>query len=123
MKKDNELIAEFMGMSISSKKVGKAATLWYTGKVFYPEYTGDEKFWHTSASDKKYVERSLKAFTHKYHTSWNWLMPVVEKIVRMKEFQVGRNSNAIASALLCVDIKILYPEVVEFIKWYNKDSQ
>ena len=40
-----------------------------------------------------------------YHTSWDWLMPVVEKI---------GDEN-----LLSIDIDIVYDRVVEFIKEHN----
>jgi len=47
-----------------------------------------------------------------YHTSWDWLMPVVNRILFIKpEFEyVG-------------DIEVTYPSVVEFIKQYNDGEQ
>ncbi len=58
-----------------------------------------------------------------YNTSWDWLIPVVEKIVRTNHYKVQRNNNNIADALLAVDIDILYKSVVEFIKWYNENKK
>ena len=49
--KENKLIAEFMGV------------------VFHD----DENQYYSS--DGMYIDDTLK-----YHTSWNWLMPVIEKI-------------------------------------------
>jgi hypothetical protein len=73
----------------------------------------------------------------KYNTSWDWLMPVVEKIenitnqlfedVKYKQYHSVRLSfNASWWSVRTVrgfnkDKKLAYYEaVVEFIKWYNK---
>jgi|TARA_R100000030_G_scaffold61298_3_gene46344 hypothetical protein len=45
-----------------------------------------------------------------YHTSWDWLMPVVEKI-----YQLDSNADFFGS----INIEATYKEVVEFIKEYN----
>lgn len=69
----------------------------------------------------------------KYNTSWNWLIPVVEKIKNDKSTHLLLPAGGIAesiapyinatrpinNALLKLDIKTLYISVVEFIKWYN----
>jgi hypothetical protein len=55
MKTDNELISEFMGYKpYNDHRYG----------VMYPDPTNE----------------STVVFTLKYHTSWDWLMPVVEKL-------------------------------------------
>ena len=49
-----------------------------------------------------------------YHTSWDWLMPVVKKC-----FCSGDNTfewDAIMDAMWTCDIKIVHSVVVEFIK-------
>ncbi len=53
-----------------------------------------------------------------YHTSWDWLMPVVEKI---KDIGVASEKIDNIDFVLTCDLRIknLYQEVVEFIKWYN----
>ena len=56
-----------------------------------------------------------------YHTSWDWLMPVVEKIKDMqytKEYE--HRIDEIDNVLTC-DLRIenLYAAVVEFIKKYK----
>ena len=60
-----------------------------------------------------------------YHSSWDWLIPVVNKILNMinTEFDVSFSSsqNSIKSALLRLDIDYLFVEVVKFIKLYNKN--
>jgi|TARA_R110000764_G_scaffold69413_5_gene143676 hypothetical protein len=48
-----------------------------------------------------------KESAYKYHESWDWLMPVVERI---------GDEN-----LLSIDIDVAYDRVVEFIKEYNNE--
>ena len=55
----------------------------------------------------------------KYHTSWDWLMPVV-----IKCFEVGEQTNddlnfKLNDALLETNIDSLYKAVVEFINQNN----
>ena len=105
--KENKLIAEFMGV------------------VFHD----DENQYYNE--DGLYVGNTLQ-----YHTSWDWLMPVVEKIESLGyEVQI-RNTDCIIFQLLdtikykpIVDISSgngkkdsTYMAVVEFIKEYNKNN-
>ena len=58
----------------------------------------------------------------KYDSSWNWLMPVVQKI---KEINIDKPIwmfEELNQRLLFVDIKGVYKCVVEYIKWYNKQE-
>ena len=48
-----------------------------------------------------------------YHTSWDWLMPVIDKCYQ--EYM----SKHIADAVMTCDIDTTYKAVVEFIKEYN----
>jgi len=82
---ENKLIAEFMGMKYSDKR----------------SFNNGE--WTHSV-------RSLS----KFHTSWDWLMPVVEKIEFLEEVNDDMSWRG-----LCT-LKGTYNNVVEFIKEYNK---
>lgn len=57
----------------------------------------------------------------KFHSSWDWLMPVVEKCltisVESEEYEI--HYAFIHDALWSINIKSVFDEVVEFIKWYN----
>lgn len=66
----------------------------------------------------------------KYHSSWDWLYPVIKKIAgeiinmeckSKKEFNgLLKNWTPIANSLEKVkDIKEIFPKVVQFIQWYN----
>ena len=75
----------------------------------------------------------------KYHTSWDWLMPVVEKIESLgyntliSNFQIQISTNNKENIqknivnLFCnkqsPKIENLYEAVITFIKWYNKQDK
>jgi hypothetical protein len=101
---DNELIAEFMGEIV---------------------YATRDEMYAVPIDDLKpfYFLKDLK-----YHSSWDWLMPVVEKIIQIKGshfiydhtvleiFMYGKRIVRIGDATM---IGNYYNGVVEFIKWYN----
>jgi len=100
--------------------------------------------------DPKYHNHEMANL--KYHFDWNWLMPVVEKIESIQDehhgyFGVHISSNSCSiqgtnlwkaiepnskygavymsdpNAILSTKIESTYYNVVEFIKWYNLQSQ
>ncbi len=89
---ENKLIAEFMGMQHTD--IG-----WYDN---------DET-----------LQLQNNTFDElQYHSSWDWLMPVVKKC-----FQTGDDTHQwddIMDTIFTCDINIVYAQVVEFIKEYNK---
>ena len=109
---NNKLIAEFMGMSYDYH--GQPNKYW--------ELTDEQSF----ASNNPYPQdRHLN-----FHTSWNWLMEVVERIEALGySVQPLFNSCYIAKKegytykikVEQQDKKIdaVYNACVEFIKWYN----
>ena len=54
-----------------------------------------------------------------YHTSWDWLMPVVEKIENYLADNVGK-VGYFDECLSSNDLEVRYQAVVEFIKEQNK---
>jgi hypothetical protein len=55
-----------------------------------------------------------------YHTSWDWLMPVVSKC-----FKTGDDTHQwddIMDTMFTCDINIVHAQVVEFIKEYNQNK-
>ncbi len=95
---------------------------------------------HSSVRLKRTDE--IDAYTHilkyeklKYHASWDWLMPVVEKIEQMKYnirstplytrigYDCEVNKYSEISPIITIEgetkLKATYKAVVEFIKWYN----
>jgi len=61
----------------------------------------------------------------RYHTNWDWLIPVVEKIANT-ELINGDTKNL---RYLCIthlstfDKIVVFDSVVKFIKWYNKNKK
>ena len=57
----------------------------------------------------------------KFHSSWDWLMPVVEKIDNLfgEDDIVDDMINKVHNAVLQFNRDITYNAVVEFIKWHN----
>ena len=93
MKENNYLIAEFMGMSIERD-----------GWFDYEGFLGDNEC---------YLDL-------KFHESWDWLIPVVDKC-----FEVADNAEqckVIRYALHETDKEYLYRAVVRFIK-RNTDTE
>lgn len=102
---DNELIAEFMGLPLTKKVVA------FTGGM-----------------------RTEPFQRWKYHESWDWLMPVLEKIQALGyDYTVkGIGKEDTIVTIYCdtytsnrkkvsmVAIEAYYQSVVEFIKWYNQ---
>ena len=54
-----------------------------------------------------------------YDTSWDWLMPVVQKCFDTQQPEEGQH-YFINESLLTMDIEVVYDRVVEFIKEHNK---
>ena len=65
------------------------------------------------------------SFDLQYHTSWDWLMPVIEKIkISVMEDDSDELYNSeewdnITHTLVQIEIKSVYQAVVEFIKNQN----
>jgi len=106
---DNKLIAEFMGY-----KVGKLNG-WVSGSVGECMYKKDEE---GELHDITKLDKS------QYHTSWDWLMPVVKKL-KEKNTNPNRtidakNHGLLNIALMQADIDSIYKQVVTIIKNHNQ---
>jgi hypothetical protein len=103
--KQNKLIAEFMGYKLMSCNRGKA---WDIGK---------------SISSKDHLF-PIQGVLHtgnelKFHTSWDWLMPVLKKI----NSEISPNTRGLWRMIINpteYDIENVYSQAVYFINQYNK---
>ena len=124
MESNNKLIAEFMGGITSS----------VPNLINLPQTRGDANIHSVKGSEVlpngTYSVHRLNEL--KYHSSWDWLMPVVEKIESDERYDVDilqygtritDNQKEIVNniANISFDKKIdhTYQAVVEFINQYN----
>ena len=102
---NNKIIAEFIGLVYRTKK----------------DYQG----WY---KDSSFTDRICSFDGLKYHSDWNWLMEVVQKIESLGDdlniyayhceliYNVGENIETFEAKS---KIEAVYNACVEFIKWYN----
>ena len=106
--KNNKVIAEFMGIEEAYNPNGNDWVL----KTTTPDTNGDTD-----------ILESLKDNELQYHSSWDWLMPVVVKLFddEYNEFDGADDlSFRLNDTLLEVNLDSLHSIVVEFINEYNK---
>lgn len=59
----------------------------------------------------------------KYHKSWDWLMPVLNKIGIITNDNYYEKQHLFQDYYLPeLDIKEVYSNVIEFIEWYNENK-
>jgi len=109
------------------------------------EYFVNKKMWRLLDKPKDVNEYFLELFCHpknsghyKFYSSWNLLMPVVDKIEELGyDTKIERNNDddchyteifnmPNANDCICPDgnskIETTYNAVIEFITWYNKNK-
>lgn len=60
----------------------------------------------------------------KFHTSWDWLMPVANEIIKSRDEQnADWDLTQLKYALCTTNIELVYKAVVEFINYYNKENK
>jgi len=136
--KNNKLISEFMG--------GKEVD-WFAERVIIMPFSDN-------LNRSNYLELSRSYLLDsevKYHSSWDWLMPVKQKICEIEsehfvldEFSISENSCCIKAIPIPYirdssfisfnvvgdivngkklnDIDVVYYSIVEFIEWYNQNK-
>lgn len=116
----NKLIAEFMGCKIVSN-----------------DFIFPDEMKHLYAPSNLYeMEDGIYNFSCdvseiKYHSSWDWLMPVVEKVSNIVGFKGMDECNETEWYILkrLFDLRIsanitsVWIAVIEFIKWYNENHK
>lgn len=135
---NNKLIAEFMGLKNHFNNQGVTKVL-----IDGNEHIQD---WECYDAERDILITPIEM---KYHTSWDWLMPVVEKIrnvtsydrdkfsteviiygnkttIKSGGYGEKRHSNLFFNKTelgTWNTIEPTYQVVVEYIKWYNKNNK
>jgi len=122
---NNKLIAEFLNWEFDDlSETFETPFL----KLVEPQAFGDEQF-----------SCKLQDFELEFHSDWNWLMEVVEKIenlqdenkcaiynVQIEQCFVEIIENHTSDTIISTDanskLEAVYNACVEFIKWYNENK-
>ena len=123
---NNKLIAEFLDWEFDDlSETFETPFL----KLVEPQAFGDEQF-----------SSKLQDFELEFHSDWNWLMSVVEKIENLQdenncaiynvqieqcfvEIIINHTSETIVEVDSNSKIEAVYKACVEFIKWYNEQNK
>lgn len=106
-KSENELIAEFMEL--------------------HKEYVHGETLYNHTNYDGE--EWGYELHRLEYHKSWDWLMPVYKKCydiwipAHKEDKHCAEIFENIWQALWKADIETLCEEIVQFIRWYNSQTE
>lgn len=96
----NKMIALFMGATVDTteRRMPEGEGTWLVGLTEFPH---------------PMHESSLK-----YHTSWDWLKPVIDKAYdETSEHDMQHAGLALFELGIGVDIEMAYVAVVNFVKW------
>lgn len=106
---DNELIAEFMGAIINKQEYGGSGAMNRNWSISHP------------ITKNRMILYGVEML---YDSSWDWLMPVVEKINELDDNGqlLGIDYDVLKSMqdwIVSVNINNAYGDLISIIKWYN----
>ena len=83
----------------------------------------DAPFFYVSENNLEKVMTAICGYV-KYNSSWEWLMPVVHKCLKIcHENMLNEWENSFADKFLSCDIKMMYKEADEFIQWWEQNEK
>ena len=103
---NNKLIAEFMEFPTHTDAVDDRTIAYYVG----------ESIMHTDNTENENDCDVFHPDDMQFHTSWDWLMPVVQKCRQDNRLEYF---DFVYYAIEMCDINVTYKAVVEFIKNQN----
>jgi hypothetical protein len=110
--KTNILIAEFMGV-VGEKPLGYTHDIWKIPlKDVYSNLSEEDEFTEVGYFTAKEL---------KYHNSWDWIIPVISRILPMGSFSIafGEKQSEVVMSLKTSRIKPVYRAVIDFINFFN----
>jgi len=112
--KDNKLIAEFMGYKLAKCNNGLAWESPYKKSV-EDTFELHGRLWRENDS------------YYKFHTSWDWLMPVITNCKNVDADWINENAQHLIDNIddaitCCYGIEDTHKAVVEFINEYNLNN-
>lgn len=115
----NITLAEFMG---HYNDLGAAIRFMYSSGEPFPLSGNDANFESVESEVQMEVEEfgsTLEIETVSFHNSWDWLMPVVEKILNIcQESDEMEKYYVITDAI--PEIEAVFSVCVKFAEWYKK---
>lgn len=108
----NKLIAEFIGFVLNY--IDEEKTM--------PYYIHNEKY----LSNPPSTILLYKGEELKYHSSWDWLIPCVDKIYDMDEYSEYKQTLSIFNGGVEINTKFIistFKDVLVFIEWYNLNNK
>ena len=125
--KNNKIIAKFMGLKAEfveyDREFNNPIYVVYSNThLFFRNFKVNDVSLKQGFDKENPLEYFYKFLKFKYHSSWDWLMPVVEKIESSKreedEFDIFGNCVQVGDNEFVGKTKIeaVYMAVVEFIK-------
>lgn len=65
----------------------------------------------------------FKSYEVKFHTSWDWLMPVVEKCLKYcHDKMLNEWESCFTDTFLTLSVKSMHETTFQFIEWYNANK-
>ncbi|MAH47086.1 hypothetical protein CMI37_14760 [Candidatus Pacearchaeota archaeon] len=113
IRKEGKLIAEFMEWEYDEDND------WYST----PHRVCLDKVDYLYRSD---YDNEVPAELFEFITSWDWLMPVIRRIIDELNYELPEDSNLIGDimyGLVDINMNETYKAVIKFIKWYNNDNK
>lgn len=90
-------------------------------------YTTPHNRPYLAVDSNMYETNKARLDDFKFHESWDWLMPIIQKIERLDTLDKDKDFNKQLDRVICkfiyTDIKTMYKAVIKFIKWYNENNK
>ena len=128
IQENGKIICEFLELSIRDKRAK-------SNPVYYIPFSTISclEYWPDGGDPSISQDTDIRASETLFHSDWNWIMVVVEKIESTHNYQdfeiVGNRAklNSYSALNDCFDdffdgetkLEATYKAAVEFIKWYN----